>query len=52
MCSLSILITNLGLMVFIQEKIYLAKKEMHWISLFIDRDIIVYFDSFGIEYIP
>ena len=23
-----------------------------WVSLLIDRNIIVYFDSFGIEYIP
>ena len=26
--------------------------ETHWVSLFIDRDIAVYFNSFGIEYIP
>ena len=27
-------------------------KETHLVSLFIDRDIAVYFNSFGIEYIP
>ena len=27
-------------------------KGTHWVSLFIDRDLAVYFDSFGIEYIP
>ena len=27
-------------------------KGMHWVSLFIDRKSVVYFDSFGIEYIP
>ena len=27
-------------------------KETHWISLFVDRNLAVYFDSFGIEYIP
>ena len=27
-------------------------KETHWVSLFIDRNTAVYFDSFGIEYIP
>ena len=26
-------------------------KETHWVSLFIDRNAAVYFDSFGIEYI-
>ena len=25
---------------------------VHWVSLFIDRNTAVYFDSFGIEYIP
>ena len=25
---------------------------MHWVSLFIDINRAVYFDSFGIEYIP
>ena len=27
-------------------------KGTHWVSLFIDRNTAVYFDSFGIEYIP
>ena len=27
-------------------------KGIHWVSLFIDRNTAVYFDSFGIEYIP
>ena len=27
-------------------------KGTHWVSLFIDRHVSVYFDSFGIEYIP
>ena len=27
-------------------------KETHWVSLFIDRNTAIYFDSFGIEYIP
>ena len=27
-------------------------KGTHWVSLFIDRKLAVYFDSFGIEYIP
>ena len=27
-------------------------KETHWVSLFIDRNTAVYFDSFEIEYIP
>ena len=27
-------------------------KVTHWVSLFIDRNIAVYLDSFGIEYIP
>ena len=27
-------------------------KGVHWISSFIDRNTAVYFDSFGIEYIP
>ena len=26
-------------------------KETHWVSLFIDKNTAVYFDSFGIEYI-
>ena len=28
------------------------RKETHWVSLFIDRNTALYFDSFGIEYIP
>ena len=27
-------------------------KGTHWFSLFIDRNTAMYFDSFGIEYIP
>ena len=27
-------------------------KGTHWYSLFINRNVTVYFDSFGIEYIP
>ena len=27
-------------------------KRSHWVSLFIDRNLAVYFDFFGIEYIP
>ena len=27
-------------------------KGTHWVALFIDRNLAVYFDSFGIEYIP
>ena len=27
-------------------------KKAHWVSLFINKNITVYFDSFGIEYIP
>ena len=27
-------------------------KGKHWVSLFIDRNVVVYFDSFGIECIP
>ena len=27
-------------------------KGTHWVSLFIDRNTAVYFNSFGIEYIP
>ena len=33
---------------FITNKI----KGAHWVSLFIDKDTTVYFDSFEIEYIP
>ena len=29
-----------------------SSKGTHWVSLFIDRNTAVYFDSFGIEYIP
>ena len=29
-----------------------SSKSTHWVSLFIDRNTTVYFDSFGIEYIP
>ena len=28
------------------------RKETRWVSLFINKDKAVYFDSFGIEYIP
>ena len=36
------------------EHISITKKSKatHWVSLFIDRNTVVYFDSFGIEYIP
>ena len=27
-------------------------KGTHWVSLFVDRHKAVYFDSFGVEYIP
>ena len=27
-------------------------KGTHWVSLFIHKNIVIYFDSFGIEYIP
>ena len=27
-------------------------KGTHWVSLFIDRNTALYFDSYGIEYIP
>ena len=27
-------------------------KKTHWVSLFINKNITVYFDSFGIEYTP
>ena len=29
-----------------------VSKEKHWVSLFIDKNTAVYFDSFGNEYIP
>ena len=58
---------NQDLMVFIQEIIYQKKIEdgayvinideykdtgIHWIALFCSRNEIIYFDSFGVEYIP
>ena len=57
---------NLGLMVFfsrtnlprIRDKTYVINlhdkkiKATHWISLFTDRNTAVYFQFFGIEYIP
>ena len=27
-------------------------KGRHWVSLFIERNLAIYFDSFGVEYIP
>ena len=52
-------------MVFFQETIYLKKdglyvinlddkksKGTHWIPLFINKNVAVYFDFFGIEYNP
>ena len=42
----------------IKDRVYVINlhdkkgKATHWISLFIDRNTVVYFDSFGIEYIP
>ena len=27
-------------------------KGTHWVSLFIDKNVAIYFDSFGIEYSP
>ena len=30
----------------------LISKEAHWVSLFIDKNLAIYFDSFGNEYIP
>ena len=29
-----------------------SRKGTHWVSLFTDRNTVVYFDSFGIRYIP
>ena len=29
-----------------------VSKETHWISLFIDKNVAIYFNCFGIEYIP
>ena len=59
---------NQNLMVFFLEIIYLKKKKKdgayiinldeyanvgtHWIALFCKKNEIVYFDSFGVEYIP
>ena len=56
---------SLDLMFFFQETTYQKKrwsvfnkindkknKGTHWVSSFIDRNLAVYFDSFGIEYIP
>ena len=58
---------NQELMVFFQETIYQKKKKYgayvinldeyedigtYWIALFCEKDEIVYFDSFGVEYIP
>ena len=31
---------------------YKNSKGTHWVLLFIDRNTAVYFDSFGVEYIP
>ena len=31
---------------------YKKSNGTHWVSLFVDKNIAVYFDSFGIEYIP
>ena len=53
---------NIDLKVLFQEKkkdgahvINLDSKNSngkHWISIFFDRNKVIYFDSFGIEYIP
>ena len=58
---------NQDLMLFFQEMIYLIKIKdeayvinldeyadvgTYWIALFCNRNEIVYFDSFGVEYIP
>ena len=58
---------NQDFMAFIQEIICLKKIKdeayvinlnnyadvgMHWIALFCNRNEIVYFDSFGVEYVP
>ena len=42
---------NLSLMEFFQEIIY-QRKGTHQVYLFIERNTDVYFDSFGMEYIP
>ena len=60
--------TNQDLMVFFQETIYQKKNKgwgirnksrfiytdtgTNWIALFFLKNIIVYFDSFGVEHIP
>ena len=31
---------------------YKKKKRTHWFLIFIDKNTAVYFDSFGMEYIP
>ena len=36
-------------MINLKEK---KSKKTQWVSLFIDNNAVVYFDSFGIEYIP
>ena len=53
---------NQDLMVFFQEIICLKNKGWgideyadvgtYWIALFCNRNEIVYFDSFGVEYVP
>ena len=57
---------NLNLMVFIQEIIYLKKKDgafminldeyesigTHWIALYVNDNNVTYFDSFGVEHTP
>ena len=57
---------NLNLMVFIQEIIYLKKKNgayiinldeyesigTHWIALCVNNNNVTYFDSFGVNHIP
>ena len=57
---------NQDLMMFFQEIIYLKKKDgtyiinldeyanvgTHWVALFCKKNEIVYFDSFGVGYIP
>ena len=56
---------NQDLMVFIQEIIYLIQKgayiinldhsentRTHWVVIFVKKDEVIYFDSFGVEYIP
>ena len=57
---------NLNLMVFIQEIIYVKKKDgaltinldeyesigTHWIALYVNDNNVTYFDSFEVEHIP